>query len=1071
MNLSGNKRDFTKQLNTLIVPSLSQLQLSNSTQLPIPFGAETDPIFNAWDKSTGIIITQSQIQPPIAILVSQILDNSLLVKHAELPTISISTTGILESTYPGRELSGSNTGDQNIAGLVPYTGAIGDINLGVWKLIANRVQINNAPTLGTDATNKTYVDSVVTGGGPYQPQLNGSGYVKATGTTISYDNSVLDQNTGLRLDQTVPQSVLFGAPVFDAIDFAASPTSVGGVERRLRWNANDGTLDLGMQNGEITLQIGQENFVRVKNETGVLIENGKPVFFNGAASSGRPTIELLSNGPHVDCLSVAGITTEDIDTGAEGYVTTWGKVRNIDTSTLIEDALVYVGHDPGELTSSTPEDEHHTVVMGVCTKSDPVLGEIFVKRPIVIEPKELMETTGFHKVFEATISWDRVQREFTIEPIDPANGFSFYQLGVQYLKHTAETVQIDDIEGIHYVFYNLGVLSSANNLTKDQVVYAIENYAIVAQIYWDATNKEELILGEERHGFVMDGETHAYLHMVFGPQWLEGMALNTITASGDGSSNAHAQFGVDSGEFFDDDLDLHTDPVVSTAGLPIFCYDGINADLRRYLEPGFPVLTDTTAGLPGPTGRLVYNKYAGGSWSLEVVPDDNFVLYHVFSTNDPDQPYISVIGTTYYATLLAAQIGAESEITPIAANSIKQEFLPVATVAFQTNSAYANDVKAKIVESIPGSTYSDWRVTRSIAAVSVPGDHNDLSGKDGGGPNEYYHLTNADYTRAITAASAIADGYLTSANFSLFNGKQDGNANLTSLALLTYASTSFVKMTAANTFALDTTTYSPSTHVHGNITNAGLVGVTANLPLHTGVGGIVEVGAFGTAANQFCQGNDLRLSDNRTPLAHNLIDTVGHTVTGLVAGQIIKATGTAAYAFGYDTQYNASIQVQTGFATDTYLIGSSIAIPNSSLKVNSRYKLKFAMTKTAAGTASLIIRVRFGTGGSTGDTALLTFTAPTAQTAHIDTAIFDVDVTFRTVGAGTNAVIAGRVSSGKDNTTANRGHFTVAAYVAQAVSAGFDSTVSNSIIGVSYNGGTNYVGTCELVAAQLENLV
>ena len=40
-------------------------------------------------------------------------------------------------------------------------------------------------------------------------------------------------------------------------------------------------------------------------------------------------------------------------------------------------------------------------------------------------------------------------------------------------------------------------------------------------------------------------------------------------------------------------------------------------------------------------------------------------------------------------------------------------------------------------------------------------------------------------------------------------GAQASNSNLSNLAALTYASASFVKMTGANTFTLDTTTYAP----------------------------------------------------------------------------------------------------------------------------------------------------------------------------------------------------------------------------------------------------------------------
>ena len=57
-------------------------------------------------------------------------------------------------------------------------------------------------------------------------------------------------------------------------------------------------------------------------------------------------------------------------------------------------------------------------------------------------------------------------------------------------------------------------------------------------------------------------------------------------------------------------------------------------------------------------------------------------------------------------------------------------------------------------------------------------------------------------------------------------------------------------------------------HTHGNITNDGKVGTDANKPLITGTDGVIQAGSFGTSANTFCEGNDSRLSDARTPLSH-----------------------------------------------------------------------------------------------------------------------------------------------------------------------------------------------------------
>lgn len=66
-----------------------------------------------------------------------------------------------------------------------------------------------------------------------------------------------------------------------------------------------------------------------------------------------------------------------------------------------------------------------------------------------------------------------------------------------------------------------------------------------------------------------------------------------------------------------------------------------------------------------------------------------------------------------------------------------------------------------------------------------------------------------------------------------------------------------------------------SSHTHGNITNAGAIGSTANLPIITTTSGVLTAGAFGTTANSFCQGNDSRLSDSRTPTAHKTSHAIG----------------------------------------------------------------------------------------------------------------------------------------------------------------------------------------------------
>jgi hypothetical protein len=169
---------------------------------------------------------------------------------------------------------------------------------------------------------------------------------------------------------------------------------------------------------------------------------------------------------------------------------------------------------------------------------------------------------------------------------------------------------------------------------------------------------------------------------------------------------------------------------------------------------------------------------------------------------------------------------------------------------------------------------------------------------------------------------------------------------------------------------------------------------------------------------------------------------------------------------GYGSLQNRSVAAQgAGFASDTYLTGSSILIPNGLPKVGTKYQCRFAVSKTAAGTATPIIQIRIGTAGSTADTSRCSFTFG-AGTAVADTGAFVATGVFRTVGSGTSAVLQGLCQLDALATTG----FSSTSKSVLATSGGFDSTVANSIIGLSVNGGTSASWTVQLVDAELSGL-
>lgn len=165
----------------------------------------------------------------------------------------------------------------------------------------------------------------------------------------------------------------------DYIDFDQTPPTTAGGVGRLKWNDTDGTLDLGLKGGNVTLQIGQEQVVRVKNSTGSTIANGSAVYIDSADGTNFNIVKAIATGDSTSAQTL-GIVTEDLSNGGHGFVTTFGLVRDINTSALTEGAVVYLsGTTAGGLTTTKPVAPVHMVSVGHVLRSHATNGVIFVK--------------------------------------------------------------------------------------------------------------------------------------------------------------------------------------------------------------------------------------------------------------------------------------------------------------------------------------------------------------------------------------------------------------------------------------------------------------------------------------------------------------------------------------------------------------------------------------------------------------------------------------------------------------------------------------------------------------------
>lgn len=180
------------------------------------------------------------------------------------------------------------------------------------------------------------------------------------------------------------------------LDFDTTPSYTDQLGR-IGWNESDQTLNIGMEYG-VVQQVGEETYARVRNSTGVTIPNGTAVGFAGAATDALEVAPYIADGSQ-PTLYIVGIMTHDLpDTGEKGYCTTWGFVRDVDTSAFSQGDVLYVSTTvAGELTNVKPTAPNNVIPIAAVVKVGTTDGVIFV-RPTI-------EQQSYYGVFSRTTDY------------------------------------------------------------------------------------------------------------------------------------------------------------------------------------------------------------------------------------------------------------------------------------------------------------------------------------------------------------------------------------------------------------------------------------------------------------------------------------------------------------------------------------------------------------------------------------------------------------------------------------------------------------------------------------------
>jgi hypothetical protein len=154
--------------------------------------------------------------------------------------------------------------------------------------------------------------------------------------------------------------------------------------------------------------------------------------------------------------------------------------------------------------------------------------------------QDTSEPTGFVNRTDSTISYDPVTRLFSI-----TGSHEIYIAGVKHIKGDS-TATIPADYGIHFIKYD-----SSGNLHVSQTPWNLATDVPISYVFV-RNDLSDSFAAEERHGIVMDGVTHAYLHSTVGAKWSSGMVLGGW-ATGTNAVSAQ-KYSISAGTFYDEDI-------------------------------------------------------------------------------------------------------------------------------------------------------------------------------------------------------------------------------------------------------------------------------------------------------------------------------------------------------------------------------------------------------------------------------------------------------------------------------------------------------------------------------------
>lgn len=597
---------------------------------------------------------------------------------------------------------------------------------------SNTSLISNNTLFSSQSVSSSYASSSVSSSYSLTASyaLNtGNGTILETGSTypitsswssVSLSSSYLNQGANIYLSQSYISSVVGSTnPPFQSAS--------------MFWNDNTKTYAIYTDHEGVTLQLGQENWVR--GYAGENIYNGQAVYIT--SSLGELPIFKLALADAIETSNksfLVGLATENIPSGSIGVVTSHGQVYDIDTSAYVPGQTLFLSSvNSGSLVGIAITDPYNIVSIGNVVVSDVTNGIIQVNISNIgsydypaIGPVYVPTITNLGG---STFSVGTCSVNFCTTAEGTGHIYS-------YLMPTASFTITSSFLDVQYLIANYGSGSTYWSVSTDYHNLNTFQTAVVAT-FTVGTSGNISWVDWDSSGVTLSNKLLHRIVDLYGAQRSSGLMLGT-SGSHITITRGNGFLGIKELTFSTASTSNNNSFVLLSHSASVWSGSFVNGWVNDRVDNG----TNTVS--------IGTNKY--------VV---NYVWRGIGNLNR-SQVLLSPEYTNYADAVAAIMPDYPSELPNIA--------------IFCGRIIAQNGNGILLVESA-------FNTILSVAGVT---SHNDLLGLQGGQSGEYYHLTSASYSQLIGGGSGflttgstynITSSWAVTASYALTGG--NGGATLT----------------------------------------------------------------------------------------------------------------------------------------------------------------------------------------------------------------------------------------------------------------------------------------------------